>query len=385
MLATSTRAWSTVGVPLVVAAAAGLVLPPLVGRYWIQVLTAAAIYAVVALGLGILYGRVGLVSMGQIAILAVGGWTAVRLDQAFALPFPILLLATGLVTGAVGVLIGLPALRLSGLHLALVTLMLAAALAIVLTNAGLPNGGKGLLGHDPLRPGNVVLPRPAWAASDTAYYRCTLLICALMFVLALAHLHGRPGRAWAAIRQSEPAATAAGVNVTLYKLLAFGLACFMTGVAGCLLAGSSGGLSVYQFAPQESISLLAVVLMAGMGTPWGAVLAGILMKGMPAVLDRLGVSSSFLLILFGAGLVQTMAMSPGGITGQLAHDLGRRRRRRPAERPDATSGPAQDSDGITAFGKPVAGIRAGGDAYGGRPDGSGTVQPPAVSSRQETQ
>jgi branched-chain amino acid transport system permease protein len=164
MLATSTRAWSTVGVPLVVAAAAGLVLPPLVGRYWVQVLTAAAIYAVVALGLGILYGRVGLVSMGQIAILAVGGWTALRLDQAFALPYPILLLATGLVTGAVGVLIGLPALRLSGLHLALVTLMLAAALAIVLTNAGFPNGGKGFLGHDPLRPGNVVLPRPAWAA-----------------------------------------------------------------------------------------------------------------------------------------------------------------------------------------------------------------------------
>jgi branched-chain amino acid transport system permease protein len=214
---------------------------------------------------------------------------------------------------------------------------------------------------------------------------CTLLVCALMFVLALAHLHGRPGRAWAAIRQSEPAATAAGVNVTLYKLLAFGLACFLTGVAGCLLAGSSGGLSVYQFAPQESISLLAVVLMAGMGTPWGAVLAGILMKGMPAVLDRLGVSSSFLLILFGAGLVQTMAMSPGGITGQLAHDLGRRRRRKPAERPDVTSGPAQDSDGITASSKPVAGMRAGDDAYEGRPAGSGTVQPPAVSSRQEAQ
>jgi hypothetical protein len=87
------------------------------------------------------------------------------------------------------------------------------------------------------------------------------------------------------------------------------------------------------------------------------------MKGMPAVLDRLGVSSSFLLILFGAGLVQTMATSPGGITGQLAHDLGRRRRRRrPAEPPDGTPGPAQGSDGITAAGKPVA-----------------------VSSRQETQ
>lgn len=333
---TPEKLWRILGAPLAVAAAAALVLPLVVGAYWLQAFTAAVVYAVVALGLGILQGRVGLVSMGQIAILAIGGWTALRLEQAFGLPLPLLLVAVGLVTAVVGVLIGLPALRLSGLHLALMTLMLAAALAIVLTNAGFPNGGGGLLGHDPLLPGNVALPRPSWATTDEAYFRLTVLVCALLFALALAHLHGRPGRAWAAIRQSEFAARSAGINVTFYKLVAFALACFMTGVAGGLLAGSSGGLSVYQFAPQESISLLAVVLMAGMGSPWGAVLAGVLMKVMPAVTDLFGVSSSLLLVLFGLGLVHTLVTSPGGIVGQLGPDLsrlGRRLRPRPAGAP----------------------------------------------------
>jgi branched-chain amino acid transport system permease protein len=346
---TTEQVWRIVGAPLAVAVTAALVLPPVVGPYWLQVFTAAVVYAVVALGLGILYGRVGLISMGQIAILAIGGWTALRLDQAFALPFPLLLLAVGLVTAVVGVLIGLPALRLSGLHLALVTLMLAAALAIVLTNAGFPNGGGGLLGHDPLKPGNVALPRPGWATTDGAYFRLTVLVCGLMFALALAHLHGRPGRAWAAIRQSEFAARAAGINVTLYKLVAFALACFMTGVAGGLLAASSGGLSVYQFAAQESISLLAVVLMAGMGSPWGAVLAGVLMKVMPAVFDGFGVSSNLLLVIFGLGLVQTLVTSPGGIVGQLGHDLGRLRRTLRARRAGAPApGEPEPPDAVPA-------------------------------------
>lgn len=139
---TPEKLWRILGAPLAVAAAAALVLPLVVGAYWLQAFTAAVVYAVVALGLGILQGRVGLVSMGQIAILAIGGWTALRLEQAFGLPLPLLLVAVGLVTAVVGVLIGLPALRLSGLHLALMTLMLAAALAIVLTNAGFPTGWR---------------------------------------------------------------------------------------------------------------------------------------------------------------------------------------------------------------------------------------------------
>ncbi|WP_217567251.1 branched-chain amino acid ABC transporter permease [Streptomyces sp. GbtcB7] len=314
----SAAAW-----PTGVTAAAVLLLPPLTSAYWIQVLTAAAVFSVAALGLSVLYGRVGLISLGQIAMLAVGGWTAERLGQNGALPFPLVLLVTGLVTGLLGIVIGLPALRLSGLYLALITLMLAAAVTIVLTNANFPNGGKGFLGYDPVKSGTVPLARPDLAASDTAYFRYTVVVCALMFLLAIAHTRGRPGRAWAAIRQSEHAAMAAGINVTLYKLWAFALACFMTGVAGALLAASAGGLTVYQFPPQESITLLAALLMAGMYNFAGAVIAGLMLKAMPALLDTWGVSGNVLLILFGVGLVQTLVTSPEGIAGQLGRDLGR--------------------------------------------------------------
>ena len=103
------------------------VLPSLLSLYWIDVLTATAIYSVVALGLGLLMGRVGLVSLGQIAILALGAWVAARIDFATSLPFPIVILLAGLVTMGLGTLVGLPALRLSGLYLALITLMLAGA------------------------------------------------------------------------------------------------------------------------------------------------------------------------------------------------------------------------------------------------------------------
>src|SRR3954447_17649017 len=107
----------------VLLAVALFVLPAWLGGDWITTMTSVAIYAVVAAGLVVLYGKVGMVSLGQIALLGVGTWVATRLNFLVDLPFPLLLLVTGLITCAVGVLIGLPALRLSGLYLALITLM----------------------------------------------------------------------------------------------------------------------------------------------------------------------------------------------------------------------------------------------------------------------
>src|SRR4051812_25139502 len=121
--------------------------PAVLGGDWIKTLTAVGIYAVVAAGLVTLYGRVGMISLGQIALLAVGTWTATRISFAYDIPFPLLLLITGAITCAVGVLIGLPALRLSGLYLALITLMAAGAVNVVLTTINFPNGGGGFTGH----------------------------------------------------------------------------------------------------------------------------------------------------------------------------------------------------------------------------------------------
>ena len=208
-------------------------LPAWFDTSWIDTFTSVAIYAVVSAGLVVLYGKVGMISLGQFALLAVGTWTGLRLNYLVDLPFPLLLLATGAVTCVVGVVIGLPALRLSGLFLALITLMGAGAITLVLRTLEFPNGGGGFSGHRDSDLGGVVpMVRPSWGTSEVGFYRYTVIVCALVFLLALAHFVLKPGRAWAAIRESEPAALAAGVNITLYKLWAFALASFMTGVAG---------------------------------------------------------------------------------------------------------------------------------------------------------
>ena len=139
-------------------------------------------------------------------------------------------------------LIGLPAIRLSGLYLALITLMAAGAVNVVLVAINFPNGGGGFTGRTdtPDLAGLQPVARPGIAEGDTAYYRYVVVVAAVMFLVALVHVRGKPGRAWAAIRESEPAALAAGVNIVLYKLWAFALASFMAGVAGALLAAQVG-------------------------------------------------------------------------------------------------------------------------------------------------
>ena len=150
-----------------------------------------------------------------------------------------------------------------------------------------------------------------------------MIVAALMFALVFWHVRSRPGRAWAAIRQSEPAALAAGVNITTYKLWAWALASFVTGVAGGLLAGSVGKLYTYQFPTRDSIILLAVVLMGGIYNLWGAVVAGALMKLLPALLDDWGLPPDLLIILFGVGVLQVLLTAPGGLAAQVPKDLAR--------------------------------------------------------------
>jgi branched-chain amino acid transport system permease protein len=300
-----------------------MALPVVLSTFWVQTLTSVAIYTVVALSLSLLVGRVGLVSLCQVALLAVAGWVAVRLGFGTPLPLPALLLVTGMITAAVGTLIGLPALRLSGLYLALITLMAAAAITQILDAVNFPNGGSGLLGYSPTAAGSAsaMVQRPPLVKSDGAYYRAAVLVTALMFLAAVLHVRGKPGRAWAAIRQSEPAAIAGGVNVTLYKLWAFALASFMTGVAGCLLAASAGGLTTYAFPLQDSITLLAVVLIGGIYSFWGAVIAGVLLKLLPAVLENFGLPADLLLILFGVGVLQAILTTPEGLAVQIPRDV----------------------------------------------------------------
>jgi branched-chain amino acid transport system permease protein len=298
-------------------------LPQILSIYYVDAMTQVAIYAIVAVGLGVLVGRVGLVSLGQAAVLAIGAWVAARLLFGTSLPYELVLLASGLITMALGTLVGLPALRMRGLYLALITLMLAGAITVVLATLNFPNGGHGFSGYDGALVHIPPIRRPGIATTDPAFFRYAVIVAALMFLLVLVHLRTRPGRAWAAIRQSEPAALAAGINTTLYKLWAFALASFVTGVAGGLLAGAARYLYSIDFQTQDSITLLAVVLMGGAYNLWGAVVAGILFSLFPAILNDVGIAPDWLTILFGIGVLQVLTTAPAGIVDQLPRDLAR--------------------------------------------------------------
>src|SRR5437764_2568753 len=181
--------WGSLGAPALVRAGviaalllvAMFALPQLLSLYYIDAMTQVAVYSIVALGLGVLVGRVGLVSLGQVAVLAIGAWVAARLLFATAQPYPLVLLEAGVITMVLGMLIGLPALRLRGLYLALITLMLAGSITVVLATVNFPNGGHGFLGYNG---GLLHIPpirRPSIAASDPAYYRFSVVIAIVMF------------------------------------------------------------------------------------------------------------------------------------------------------------------------------------------------------------
>ncbi len=218
------------------------VLPAVLSTFWMKIMFEMAAYSLVTLGLGLLVGRTGMFSLCQIPMVAAGAWFALRIHFLFdGAPFPVIILASAVLTGLLGVIIGLPALRLSGLYLALVTLMAAGAITLLLTVVKFPNSNKGFWGFDKRSPsGQNVLPRPTIAEGDIAFYRYTVVVVAIVFLVAAWHIKGKPGRAWGAIRQSELTATAAGVNNTLYKLWAFALSAAVTGIAGAILVAGAG-------------------------------------------------------------------------------------------------------------------------------------------------
>jgi branched-chain amino acid transport system permease protein len=301
-----------------------LALPALFGSDWITTFTSVAIYSIVALGFGLLYGRVGMISLGQIAFLSLGVWVGTRLAYATSIPFPLLLIVTGAVVMVIGTLVGLTAIRLSGLYLALITLMFAGATQIVLSVWEFPNGGGGFTGHTyaPDLSGLANVRRPEMAVGSTAYYRYVIVVAVIIFVLVLIHLSSKPGRAWASIRESEPAALAAGVNITLYKMWAFALASFMTGVAGCLLAALNGVSRAINFQTQDSLTLAATSLIGGIFSVWGAVIAGTFNQLFPFLFGaQWSVNPNFLLVVFGAGLLQVLLSAPGGLVDQFPKDM----------------------------------------------------------------
>ncbi len=286
------------------------------GGFWLSTLTSTFAIALASAGIGVLYGRLGLVSLCQYALIGVGGWVALRTHFVFHWSFEFSVLSGGLAATTVGVIWGLPALRLKGLYLALVTLMLAGAFQVVVSANGFPDGGEGFLGRV-AGTGRVMMARPLLASSDVGYfiYTAVILCCGLLIV----HIHtiSKVGRSWALIKRDERMAAAAGINIVLYKVWAFALSGFLSGVGGALIAGSVGQLDGRGFMASESILLFVLSVVGGVHSWLGALVSGFLVRAAPSLLNYLGVNGFAAMIFFGAALIHAFITSPMGLAGQI--------------------------------------------------------------------
>lgn len=290
-------------------------LPWFAGGQWAKIFTSTACFVMAATGIAFMYARLGMVSLAQVALMGVGGWVTLRMNHAFNFPFEINLAVAAAVAMIFGWFFSLPALRMRGLYLALVTLMVAGGVEVILSTVRFPNGGEGFWGVVP----SVAAPfrRPVIAETDQAYLRYVIACVTLSFLLIEAHRRTAPGRAWAMIRRSEAAALASGINVFFYKVWAFGLSGFLAGASGALLAGLLGLLDPATFRAPESIMLFALAVVGGARFWLGAVVAALLYRVLPALLNDWGLDADLALVIFGAGLLHAVITAPDGISGQI--------------------------------------------------------------------
>jgi branched-chain amino acid transport system permease protein len=300
-----------------VVGAVSVVIALTCGGYWLSNFTQAYCMALAVLGCALLYGQLGLVSLCQWALVGVGGWVSLRFYHYVHPPFVLTILVGGIGASVIGMIWGLPALRMRGLYLALVTLMLAGAFQSLVTVISFPVGGPGFLGQVGAS-GNdrINMARPFFALSDTAYFLFVAVVTVLCIFLVEIHRRSKPGRAWALIRKNEQMAAASGVRIVFYKAWAFALSGFLAGVAGALLAGLFGQLDGSAFPTTTSIVIFIGTLLGGYDVWLGAFLGGVLTRFIPALLIDLNVNTNAGFMIFGAALLFALR-DPLGLGGQL--------------------------------------------------------------------
>jgi branched-chain amino acid transport system permease protein len=290
---------------LATTAAAALAWPLVAPKYFVFLATLVAVNAVVAIGLNLLSGYTNQLSFGHAGFLAVGAYVAALLTLRFpALPVPLTLLLAGLATALVGLALGIPCLRLEGLYLAMATL----AFGFVVTEA-IMNLDWLTRGNDGLRvPSGRVGP---WALdTDAARWYLALAVTAVMVAAALNIAGTRTGRAFLAIRTSEIAAKASGINVAAYKAIAFALSAFYTGVAGGLFAFVVGFLSPDAFDVFLSVDFLVMIILGGLGSVPGSIAGAAIVT---VLNDSLAGFQNYRPLIFGAIMIACMLFMPGGL------------------------------------------------------------------------
>jgi len=317
--------------------AAPFLIDATLGRSWVRIVDVALLFVMLALGLNIVVGYAGLLDLGYIAFFAVGAYTyALLASPQFDIHWSFLaLLPLGAIVAAFfGVLLGTPTLRLRGDYLAIVTLGFGEIIRIFLNNLNRPvnitNGPQGITLIDPLQIAGATIAKTYTIAGFTipsvhSYY-FVFLACALAAMFISVRLEdSRIGRAWVAIREDELAAAAMGINTRNVKLLAFAMGAAFGGVAGGLFASFQGFISPESFTLLDSIMVLCMVVLGGMGNVAGVTLGALLLTALPEALRYAGPlqqswfgtvyidPSDLRMLLFGLALVLMMLFRPAGL------------------------------------------------------------------------
>lgn len=308
------------------------------GTAWVRITNLAILFALLALGLNIVVGFAGLLDLGYIAFYAVGAYTyALLASPHFGLNLPVwVILPIGATIACVfGVLLGTPTLKLRGDYLAIVTLGFGEIVRVFLNNLSQPfnltNGPQGITGIRPFNVGPVEFRSTETFFGLTVtgpmkYYYLLLVLLIIIMVINLRLQDSRIGRAWQAIREDEVAAKAVGINTTRVKLLAFAMGASFGGISGGIFSAIQGFISPESFVLMESIMVLAMVVLGGMGNVFGVVLGAILLSFVPevlrytvepvqhAVFGKMLVEPEVIrMLLFGLALVLVMRFRPAGL------------------------------------------------------------------------
>jgi branched-chain amino acid transport system permease protein len=295
-------------VALLVVAGVLVALPFLISDYNVSLVAQVGIFFIAVLGLNILTGYTGQISIGHGAFMAIGGYTTAVLSRDHHTSLVVTMLVAFAICFVVGLLVGLPALRLSGVYLALVTFALAISIPqIPLKYSKFLGGSGGVQSAETVS--NLWIYVAAWTASG------------ILFVLAWLILRGRIGRAFRAVRDSEIAAVASGVELPVYKTLAFGISAAYAGVAGSLFVLATNGFAQpSEFDVFLSLELLIGAAIAGLGSLWGILAGAAFVALLPQISTDVPVigAEHGRDVVFGAAVILVMLLLPDGFAGLLA-------------------------------------------------------------------
>lgn len=295
-------------IPLVVIVISALVPTLIKSNYWIRVLDSALIYTMMALGLNVMLGYTGLLNLGYAAYFAIGAymWAILGSPQYdIHWNFWVVFFLAGLAAGLAGYLLAIPGLGLKGDYLALVTIGFGESIRILANNLTLTNSAMGIAQIDPMSFG------PIRATSVQQYYYVLLLIIVVMVIFFKRLENSRIGNAWMAIREDEMAAESMGLDTRNLKLLSCFIAAIPAGMAGVMFAATQTYVSPVSFTFNESITIVAMVIVGGRANVFGVVLGSLVLMVLPEPLRGSFFDSSRILI-YGALLVVMMIFRPQG-------------------------------------------------------------------------